>query len=264
MRHFVFVAAAALAACASTPAARESIEVVYQLNGMEYSIEDGGAARIAGADAERVLEFQASHEDYRRIADLLAPLQNEGLACDRPPQNARPGSIVWRRGAEEARRVEMHVACGSGGDRPLAANVDGAWRAMAEMARTRALVSAIADPAIIAVERMYWGNPTSSWSVSRTGEGRYNAADRTQTFTVSREQFEQIREIFRPYEGRYFQCERVIADGPYGDIVWFSREGQEDRRTRFDAGCVTGDAADLFDRLDRAETLIEQLRADAP
>ncbi|HYD87917.1 MAG TPA: hypothetical protein VEA80_10610 [Vitreimonas sp.] len=119
------------------------------------------------------------------------------------------------------------------------------------------------DPTIIAVERMYWGNPTSSWSVSSAGEGRYVEGDQNTTFAVSPAAFDQIRDIFRPYENRDFACHRLIADGPYGDVVWSARDGSEQRRTRFDAGCVTGDAADLFDRLDRAETIVVELRNSA-
>ena len=118
------------------------------------------------------------------------------------------------------------------------------------------------DPAIISVEYMYWGNLTSSWSVARSGEGRYTDDGQTETFAVSDAQFGEIREIFRPYESRSFECDRVIADGPYGDVIWLSREGQEDQRTRFDAGCVTGDADDLFDRLDRAKQIIDRLRSE--
>ena len=116
-----------------------------------------------------------------------------------------------------------------------------------------------AESNIIAVEYMYWGNLTSRWSVSRTGEGRYTEGDATTTFAVAPETFDRIRDIFRPYENRAFTCHRLIADGPYGDIVWSSDEG-EHQRTRFDAGCVTGDANDLFERLDQAEAIVRELR----
>lgn len=116
------------------------------------------------------------------------------------------------------------------------------------------------EPAIIAVEYLYWGNPTSSWSVSRSGQGRYRSDGETQTFPVSAAQFEEIRDIFRPYESRRFECRRLITDGPYGHVIWSSREGQEDQRTTFDAGCVSGDADDLFERLDRADRLIASWR----
>jgi hypothetical protein len=118
----------------------------------------------------------------------------------------------------------------------------------------------IPPPTIIGVEFMYWGNPTSSWSVSRSGEGRFTEGENTQSFTVTAAQFDAIREIFQPYEGRAFECRRAVTDGPYGDVVWSSREGQEDQRTRFDAGCITGDADDLFERLNRANVMIETLR----
>jgi hypothetical protein len=264
MRAAILSLSVLLAACAGSQIAAESIEVVYSET-MYYTIEDGGRARIVGADTQRVLEFDASRQDFRRVADLLAPLQAEGLACVSSSEHIRPGYIVWRRAAEETRRVELHISCYEGGvPRPLAENVRRAWRAMAEMGRARDLAPAIPDPTIISVEWMYWGNPTSSWSVSRSGEGRYSEGDRTQTFAVSAAQFDEIRDIFRPYENRWFECDRVIADGPYGDIVWSSREGREDQRTRFDAGCVRGDAADLFERLGRAEAMVNALRGAVP
>jgi hypothetical protein len=238
MRIFLISLIAAVAACATV--AEEpgrSIHVVYHAGAMEYSIADGGPARVIGADHNRVLEFEASREDFRRIADLLAPLQAEG------------------------RRVPMHTACYSDGARPLARNTDRAWRAMEEMGRARYVAPVIPEPMMIAVERRYWGNPTSGWSVSRSGEGRYTErGEVVRRFAVSGEAFARVREIFRPYESRRFECQRVITDGPYGDVIWSSAEGKEDQRTRFDAGCVTGDAEDLFARLAEADALINALR----
>jgi hypothetical protein len=262
MRIFLISLIAAVAACATV--AEEpgrSIHVVYHAGAMEYSIADGGPARVIGADHNRVLEFEASREDFRRIADLLAPLQAEGLTCSSPPEPLRPGYIIWRRGEEEVRRVPMHTACYSDGSRPLARNTDRAWRAMEEMGRARYVAPVIPEPMMIAVERRYWGNPTSGWSVSRSGEGRYTErGEVVRRFAVSEEAFARVREIFRPYESRRFECQRVITDGPYGDVIWSSAEGKEDQRTRFDAGCVTGDAEDLFARLAEADALINALR----
>ena len=253
-----------LGACATSSAqpTADSIQVVYHAGVMEYSIEDGGRARMIGADSERVFEFDATHEDFRRIATMLAPLQAEGLTCSSPPEHTTPGYIIWRQGGQEMRRAPMHTLCYSDGARPLARNADQAWRAMEEMGSARYVAPTIPEPAIISVEYMYWGNPTSSWSVARSGEGRYTHDGQTETFAVSDAQFGEIREIFRPYESRWFRCNRVITDGPYGDVIWSSREGQEHQRTRFDAGCVTGDANDLFDRLDRAKQIIDRLRSE--
>jgi hypothetical protein len=52
----------------------------------------------------------------------------------------------------------------------------------------------------------------------------------------------------------------VLTDGPYGFVIWSSREGQEDQRTQWDAGCVTGDASDLFGRNDAALEILVPLR----
>lgn len=267
VRILLLSLAALLAACASAPqkAPLTAIEVVYHEQTMFYSIEDGGRARLVGADNQREFAFDASHEDFRRIADLLAPLEAEGLPCANPFPGMSAGYIVFRRGEAE-QRVAMVTNCNDPGERPLSRNTNQAWRAMGEMGRARYVAPTIPEPAIIAVERMYWGSPTSGWSVSAAGEGRYTERGAlVQAFTVTPEAFAQVRDIFRPYESRHFECRRTITDGPYGHVIWSSREGQADQRTVFDAGCVTGDADDLFARLDRADALVRQLRgAPAP
>jgi hypothetical protein len=261
MRVMIFGLIACLSACV-TPRAHElsAIEVVYHPERMYYTIENGGHARMVPGAGGRVFEFEASRGDFQRVAALLAPLEAEGLTCASPSPHSAPGHIIFRRGEAE-RRVVMHTACTSDGARPLARNADEAYRLMEEMARARYVAPTIPEPEIITVEHRYWGNLRSSWSVSRTGEGSYTAGDQVTRFAVSTESFAEIRAIFQPYESRWFECNRVIADGPYGDIIWSSGEGREDQRTRFDAGCVTGDAADLFARLDQAEALVNRLRA---
>jgi hypothetical protein len=266
MRATLFVLAALLAACASSPAERahEAIHVVYHPGTMEYSIEDGGPARfVSGSGAHPMYEFQASREDFRRIADLLEPLKANGLPCGQPSEHSAPGYIIWREGEQEVRRVEMHTSCYSDGTRPLARNTDRAFRAMEEMGHARYVAPAIPEPTIITLQNMYWGRPTATWTITRGGQGRYVDPQRTVTFDVSAATFDRVREIFRPYEERDFHCNRVITDGPYGFVIWSSREGQEDQRTLWDAGCVTGDASDLFGRTDAATAILVPLRDGA-
>ena len=122
------------------------------------------------------------------------------------------------------------------------------------------MAPAIPEPTIITLQNMYWGRPTATWTIPRDGQGSYADPQRTVTFDVSAETFDRIREIFLPYEERDFHCNRVITDGPYGFVIWSSREGQEDQRTLWDAGCVTGDASDLFARTDAAMEILVPLR----
>lgn len=268
MRSVLFALTGLAASCASPVAERSSdaIHVVYHPGTMEYSIESGGAARfISGSGAHPMYEFEASREDFRRIADMLEPLKENGLPCSQPSQHSAPGYIVWREDGREVRRVEMHTSCYSDGARPLAANTDRAFRAMEEMGHERYVAPAIPDPTIITLQNMYWGRPTATWIVPRGGQGSYADPQRTVTFDASAETFDRIRGIFQPYEERDFHCSRVITDGPYGFVIWSSREGQEDQRTLWDAGCVTGDASDLFERIDEAtEILIQMREAGAP
>ena len=119
------------------------------------------------------------------------------------------------------------------------------------------------DPDRITLTSLYWGRVTETWSVPRGGEGRWSQADgSTRTFAVSRADFDRLRDLFRPYEGVAFECARIIADGPYGHVTW-SQQGHEDQQLKWDAGCVSGDAADVFRRLDQADALLKALRDGA-
>lgn len=120
--------------------------------------------------------------------------------------------------------------------------------------------AAIEQPDRLTLTSLYWGRVTQEWSIARGGQGRWSQADgRSETFPVSEADFDRLRDIFRPWEGVRFECRRIIADGPYGTVTW-SQDGHEDQQLRWDAGCVTGDAADVFRRLDEAEALLRRLR----
>jgi hypothetical protein len=262
MRTVIVVLSLCFGGCASAPAdgPRRSIEVFHS-ESMNYMIEDGGRARfVSGSGAHPVYEFEANRDDFRRVADLLEPLKAAGLPCSRPSENIAPGHIIWRENGEEVRRVESHIICHGSEPRPLARNSEQASRLMEEMGHARYVAPVIPDPTIITLDNRYWGRPTSSWTIPRGGEGRYVDPQRTVEFTVSVETFDRIREIFHPYEERDFHCNRVLTDGPYGFVIWSSQEGQEDQRTLWDAGCVTGDASDLFARIDQAVEILVPLR----
>ena len=126
-----------------------------------------------------------------------------------------------------------------------------------------ALPEALPAPTRISVAWSYWGRPTGGWTIERDGEGRVDREGQSTTFRVLAEDFDRIRDVFAPYEGVSFACRRVITDGPYGTLSW-SQDGHRDRIVRFDAGCVSGDAADLFARLERADAMIEELKARQP
>lgn len=262
MRILSLALALCFGGCASAPAesARASIEVFHSET-MNYMIEDGGRARfVSSSGAHPVYAFEASRGDFRRIADLLEPLKAAGLPCSRPSEHIAPGHIIWREGGEDVRRVEAHIVCHGSEPRPLARHSEQAFRLMEEMGHARYVAPAIPEPTIITLDNRYWGRPTSSWTIPRGGVGRYADPQRTVDFEISAETFDRIREILRPYEERDFHCNRVLTDGPYGFVIWSSREGEEDQRTLWDAGCVTGDASDLFARIDRATEILIPLR----
>lgn len=262
MRIVILALSLCFGGCASAPAehARASIEVFHS-ESMNYRIEDGGRAHFVSSGGPHPrYEFEASRDDFRQIAALLEPLKQAGLACSRPSEHIAPGHIVWREGGQEVRRVEAHVVCNGPEQRPLARNSDQAFRLMEEMGHARFVAPAIPEPTIITLQNMYWGRQTATWTLPRAGMGSYVDPQRTIEFEMSAETFDRIRDILRPYEERDFHCNRVTTDGPYGFVIWSSREGQEDQRTLWDAGCVTGDASDLFARLDRATEILAPLR----
>jgi hypothetical protein len=118
---------------------------------------------------------------------------------------------------------------------------------------------ALPDPRTLTLTWLYWGRMTSEWTVPRGGEARWaNEAGESKTFMVTEADFDRLRDIFRPYEGRAFECERVLTDGAYGRLTW-SQPGREDQQLKWDTGCVTGDADDVFDRVDQAVTLLKGL-----
>ncbi|WP_420471709.1 MULTISPECIES: hypothetical protein [unclassified Brevundimonas] len=105
-----------------------------------------------------------------------------------------------------------------------------------------------------------WGNRLVEWTVPRGGEARYiNREGETVAFPVTPEQFDAFRAVFAPYEGVPFRCQRAISDGAYGSVIWTGAGGAEES-LNFDAGCVTGDADDVFRRLEQAEAMLKAWR----
>jgi hypothetical protein len=251
---------AVTAACVSAGPkveAPDSIEVVYVPEKMAYGISASGAAHILGAVPERDVHFPSDTEDFERIAALLEPLKAGGLACSSPSEHVRPGYIVWRQAGVEVHRVEMHTLCYAGDERPLVKNADTAWQLMQGWGRERYVAPSIPAPAGLRIEYRYWGNLRAAWRAGADGSAGRTVDGAEEDFAISSEQFSELRALFRDYESRHFECERIIADLPYGDVIWLAEDGSELQRTRFDEGCVGGDAADLFDRLHQAETLLE-------
>lgn len=268
MRGLIVGAAALLAACATqastqqAPAAADGppdkVEVVYHPGTMFFSVEDGGQGRFRVDDD---YTFPVSHEDYVRIRDLLAPYRETGLVCGREEQWEHNGYLVWRENGVETRRPHESI-CYAEGHREAELGISRAYYAVEQMAKERGVrppLPVLPAPDRLTFTSLYWGRTTEEWSVPRGGEGRWTKDDATRTFAVSEADFDRLRDLFRPYEGVRFECRRVITDGPYGHVTW-SQDGHEDQQLRWDAGCVTGDAADVFRRWDEAVALLKTLR----
>lgn len=120
-------------------------------------------------------------------------------------------------------------------------------------------------PALPAPDRMTlvwrsWGNRLVEWIIPRGGDAVFiDGEEPPVTFPVSEAEFDAFRALFAPYEGAKFECEVVVTDGAYGSVIW-SQAGHADQALDFNAGCLTGDAADVFERLDRASTMLNGLK----
>ena len=271
MRGLVIGLAALLAACATqaapqqAPAAEngppDKVEVVYHPGTMFFSVEDGGEGRFKVGDDED-FTFAATHADFVRIRNLLAPYRETGLICGRKEQWEHNGYLIWRESGVETRRPNESI-CYAEGHREAERGISRAYYAVEEMAEERGVLPplpVLPDPDRLTLTSLYWGRVTEEWSIPRGGEARWSQADgKTESFPVSEADFDRLRDIFRPYEGVRFECQRVITDGPYGHVTW-SQAGHEDQQLRWDAGCVTGDAADVFRRWDEAEAMLKALR----
>ena len=265
MPKLVALIAAAAAGLAALPAAAQTapdrIEVVSRPDVLFYSIEDGGEGRFRSGDRED-WTFPVSHADYVIIRDLLEPYRAEGRACDDPDAQGvyREGYMLWKDRRGEVRRPNdsfCYTDTFAAGGR----EANQAYRQMNDWARARwTPPPGLPAPTTMTLVWRSWGNRLVEWTLPRGGEGRYiDRAGETATFPVSEAQFDRFRALFTPYEGARFECRRVITDGAYGSVIW-SQPGHEDQSLNFDAGCVSGDAADVFERLERAEAMLAALR----
>jgi hypothetical protein len=264
MRHILLGLTALAASCVfgggvQAQTAPDSIEVVYHPGRMFFSIPDGGEGRFR-LDDDEDYSFPVTHDDYVRIRDLLEPYRAGGLVCDKEVAWEHNGYLVWNESGVETRRPHESI-CFTEAATAAKRSIDQAYYAMEEMADERWVPPAgLSDPDRLTLTWLYWGKVTENWSIPRGGEASSSQAEEpAKTFLVSATDFDRLRDLFRPYEGGRFECERVIADGPYGRLVW-SQAGHEDQQLNWDAGCITGDAADVFERVDQAETLLERLR----
>ena len=267
MRNLIIGAAALLAGCATQaeaqqpPAAHDGIPdrvEVFVHSRMNYSIDTGGEGRFKSGDNEEV--FPVSREEYVRIRALLEPYREGGLLCDDPEQTRwNTGYFLWRENGVETRQP-YETTCYTDTYQAARRGASEVYYTLRDMAdERRAPPPVLPSPDRLTLTALYWGRVTQEWSIPRGGEARWTEGDEIRTFAVSDADFDRLRDIFRPYEGVRFECERVIADGPYGHVTW-SQEGHEDQQLKWDAGCITGDAGDVFRRWDEAVAILKALR----
>jgi len=115
----------------------------------------------------------------------------------------------------------------------------------------------------VTVEVFSWGYLQERWSVSATGEASLERVPQgaqlatppvSQTFTITPEEFEQVRAALAPAEPLVgnITCNRTITDMPYGAVKWQRGDGSEDTIS-FDYGCQPNPGLELlFERLEAA------------
>lgn len=268
MRHLAVVLGL-LALPAATPAlaqseprdAGDSIEVVSVPGRMYYVIQNGGVGRYREGGTREV-QFPVSRSEFARIRGLLRNYRAAGLPCDAASPNLTPygGYLVWREGGQELRREDASP-CYTPAHRELRRSYDRAWNLVSDWAEQREIPPpALPDPQSITFGWNSWGRPISRWTLNQDGTGiGTNPNGQPETITATPQDFQRLRELFRPYEGRIFRCQVTVTDGAYGAIVW-SQPGHEDQSVGYNAGCMSGDANDIMERLDRAETLMHRLQ----
>ena len=263
----LITACIAVAACQTGPSGAPTsgrtpnrIEVVTRPDVIFYSIEDGGQGRFRSGDNED-WTFPVSHEDYVQIRTLLEPYRAAGHVCDAPTRfTTTNGYFLWQDERGELRQ-RADMSCNTTAYTQNSRNGNAAYRQMNDWGRARwTPPPALPAPTTMTLVWRSWGNRLVEWTIPRGGEGRYiNREGETVTFPVSGEQFDRFRALFAAYEGVRFECRRVISDGAYGSVIW-SQEGHTDQSLNFDAGCTSGDASDVFQRLEQAEAMLNGLR----
>ena len=261
------ISLAAVLALSSPAMAQDEPDAVGRYAHAEayYRIDETGAAVLADpTERDALRHFTATPEDYARIRDLLEPYRDGGLLCDDPTATVSNTIYFhWLEDGVETRQPD-HTFCYTPAFWAARQGADQASIAMRELADAHwTPPPGLADPDRITLTARSWGRITRQWTVPRGGDATFtDEAGAVHPFAVSEADFDRLRDIFRPYEGTRFECDRVITDGPYGDVAW-SQDGHEDQEVRWDAGCVTGDATDIFERWDRAVAMLNALRDGA-
>lgn len=237
-----------------------SIEVIYIPEVLFYSVEEGGQGRFRTSERDDYT-FPTSEQDYARVAALLAPLRDEGLAC---PQSTTgpPGRLRWSSGGRVERDVPLAANCNGPEFSERTRHTNQAFRLVLEMAEShpRPGHTPLPAPAEIKLVWLTWGNVREEWTIPAGGQARWREPDQGEkAFAVSKTDFDRIRDQFRAFEGVDFRCDRVVADMPYGRVVW-AQPGFPDQTLEFDLGCVTGDATEVLQKVEAATALLEEMR----
>lgn len=252
--------------CASAPLARaasappDAIEVVYRPDVMFYSVVDGGPGRFRVSDREDYV-FESTHEIYDRVAGLLAPLKATGNACP-ASTSSEPGYIRWTSGSVSHEVPLASSGCNDPAFLERSRYDNQAFRYVYDIAERapRPGHAPLSAPAAIKLVWMTWGNVREEWTIPAGGVAHWREPDSGEKdFTISRADFDRIRDQFRPFEGVAFRCNRVVYDLPYGRVVW-SQPGFPDQTLEFDLGCVTGDADAVLQSVEKATALLTEMR----
>lgn len=107
-----------------------------------------------------------------------------------------------------------------------------------------------------------WTGGRTSWSIDRSGRGRYESTERGRqvsgSFDAGAEGFARIRRLLESLESLdEMPCEGGdISDQGNGGVTW--HRGGVDATLRLDFGCARNSRAEAWTRFGEASSLIEQ------
>ncbi len=257
----VLVGAAGATMAQTGDSSPDAIEVVYQPGTMFYSVEDGGRGRFRVSEREDY-SFTTSRQDYRRVAALLKPLRDGGNTCPGQPASEAPGYIRWTHGATVRQVPLAAFGCSDPAFLERTRNDNQAFRYVYDLAENAPQLghAPLPAPAQIRLVWMTWGNVREEWIIPAGGTAHWREpGNGEKDFEVSQADFDRVRASFSAFEGVAFRCDRVVYDMPYGRVVW-SQPGHPDQTLEFDLGCVTGDADEVLESVEKATADMVSMR----
>lgn len=116
-----------------------------------------------------------------------------------------------------------------------------------------------------------WGRPMAHWLVKGDGTAElWRASGMSDNFNdyvvekfharmdvTAMAKFVEVSDPLKEATRGEVKCETTVTDMPYGAIVW--RSGNEEQRYSFNFGCTSQQANAVYDRLAKAQEVVQKL-----